>query len=68
MNFADFYCDKAGDIEVTEEMKRNFEDLGYVIVRSLLNKNELDRLQAAVENEPAFSVSKLVLYSNLYCR
>jgi len=54
--FAVYQCNEDGQVEVTTGMQRDFEDKGYVIVTSLLNAKERERLLYCVENDSNFTV------------
>ncbi|CAH1249579.1 PHYHD1 [Branchiostoma lanceolatum] len=45
------YTYKQGGFEVSEQMKKDFDRDGFVIIRNLFDKEELDNLKKNIENE-----------------
>ncbi|KAL8612652.1 hypothetical protein ACOMHN_044593 [Nucella lapillus] len=42
-----------GKLEVTDKMKQDFQDAGYILVRGLLDKDDLSRVKEALEGSQA---------------
>ncbi|KAK7095044.1 L-proline trans-4-hydroxylase-like [Littorina saxatilis] len=47
------YKYNGGKLEVTDKMKKDFEDAGYILVRGLLDKDDLSRIKQALEGSQA---------------
>ncbi|XP_076463189.1 L-proline trans-4-hydroxylase-like [Babylonia areolata] len=50
----EFTCDPR-NFELTEEMKRSYEDDGYIMVKGFLDKEELENLRKTVEDTDLFT-------------
>ncbi|XP_041370059.1 L-proline trans-4-hydroxylase-like [Gigantopelta aegis] len=47
------YQMQSADLEVTDKMKQDFEDAGYILVRNLLKNKELAKVKEALETNDA---------------